>query len=480
VSDPDTTSTISVVLYNSTEQLGPVTQANADQFVTLIMVGLAANAEVMSYGSSVLVSPGQYNLTNLHRGLYGTPNQAHAAGASFIRLDGSIFQLVFDPGMAGQQIFFKFLSYNTYGRGLQSLADVQPYSYTIPAGAVGGALGTNLNWTPRGNAILSVNGKTLYKPVSGSLATTAFDGDAVTAAAHPSLVVSFRFGGGANLNQVNPFLQGSTGGTVGLGLVGAVAQITNSGINPLGAGGGSPYPTTNAFWFAIAGGVQPPHAVTDPLNSQVSIMENGSLAQNFRSGQYGAPGDLFEIVYDGFIVQYLINGTLVRQTNAPALQLYGAVSLLSPGVMVAELQGYPGVPPTASINVYTSTSSTGTFNGTLAAPITLLSVSVPAQNQASTVVVTFYANLNITSSGSTGYAWGYIASAVNGSYNNANNNALIQSASGVTQAAGVTVEATFALAANTAVTYNMYAFRGGGSTGAGYNVGVLKAEVLMR
>src|SRR6185437_4607186 len=109
VADPDTTTIMGVALSDTALQLSTsVTHATADANQTLILVGTGTTAEVMSYGTAALVSAGNYNLSYLRRNLYGSVNQSHSSGAPFVRLDGSIFQIAFDPGMAGTTPLFKF------------------------------------------------------------------------------------------------------------------------------------------------------------------------------------------------------------------------------------------------------------------------------------------------------------------------------------------------------------------------------------
>jgi hypothetical protein len=165
VADPDTSSTLAVALANTTEQLSTsVTHTDADNLQTLIMVGSGSTVEVMSYGTGVLASAGNYNLSYFRRGLYGSEPEAQVAGAQFVRLDGAIFQIAFDPGMAGQTVFFKFASFNVVGRAVQDLSTVTAYPYAIPAALpVSGATA----WVVQGaNVGVSANGQTIYK--SGS------------------------------------------------------------------------------------------------------------------------------------------------------------------------------------------------------------------------------------------------------------------------------------------------------------------------
>lgn len=151
-SDPDITNTLSAALANTNLQLSTaVTHAEADSAQTLMLVDSGSNAEVISYGTASLVSAGNYNLTYLRRQLYSSNNVLHSSGVRFVRLDGAIFQIGFDPGQAGQTVNFKFVSFNQYTRyGQQTLAGATAYSYTIPQTA---GLQSSTNLAPRGTWI---------------------------------------------------------------------------------------------------------------------------------------------------------------------------------------------------------------------------------------------------------------------------------------------------------------------------------------
>jgi hypothetical protein len=90
----------------------------------------------MAYETAALTGVGQYGLTYLRRGLYGTAVAAHPAGGQFARLDGNLFE--FDPPAAyvGQTLFLKFTSINIYGAAEEDLSEVAVYSY-VPTGKGG-------------------------------------------------------------------------------------------------------------------------------------------------------------------------------------------------------------------------------------------------------------------------------------------------------------------------------------------------------
>lgn len=128
--DPDTTSTLGVTLNDPLQVLGSGTVDDADNNRLMIAVGNAGTLEIMSFENAALVTAGQYNLTYLRRGQYSTSIKSHLSGVPFIRLDEKIFKVMLDPGYLGATLWFKFPSFNVYGRGLQSLATATAYSFT--------------------------------------------------------------------------------------------------------------------------------------------------------------------------------------------------------------------------------------------------------------------------------------------------------------------------------------------------------------
>lgn len=123
----DETNTLRVDLAQSGGQLASGTSSNALARDTLAWV----DGEYISYSTATLVSGNTYDLSYLVRGGYGTSSKAHASGASFVRLDGSVFRLSYAEDRIGQTIWVKLTSFNAYKGGQQSLADVDAHTYTI-------------------------------------------------------------------------------------------------------------------------------------------------------------------------------------------------------------------------------------------------------------------------------------------------------------------------------------------------------------
>lgn len=98
------------------------------------------DGEWFAYRDSTLLGSYQYSLGRLQRGLFGSPTPAHAAGAKFLRVDPSaIFKIPIRDDQVGSTIQIKLVSQNVFGSGVQSLADVDPYSYKIQGVAMNAA-----------------------------------------------------------------------------------------------------------------------------------------------------------------------------------------------------------------------------------------------------------------------------------------------------------------------------------------------------
>jgi hypothetical protein len=123
----DTADTLSVDLSQSNGELLSGSQADATSLATLCYV----DGEYVAYQNATLTGGNTYNLTYLVRAAYGTHASAHSAGADFARLDNSIFKYAYTQDFIGTTLYIKFASFNIYGGGQQTLADVQPYTYTL-------------------------------------------------------------------------------------------------------------------------------------------------------------------------------------------------------------------------------------------------------------------------------------------------------------------------------------------------------------
>lgn len=123
-SDPDTVNQLTIVFSGSVPiELDSATRASADGLRNLCLV----DGEVISYQNVVPMGNNTFRLSYLRRGNYGSTIAAHAVGSSFAILDSSIFRMPFDPGLSGQPVWFKFVSANYYGGGVQDISKVTAY-----------------------------------------------------------------------------------------------------------------------------------------------------------------------------------------------------------------------------------------------------------------------------------------------------------------------------------------------------------------
>lgn len=139
----DTTSTLAVDLSESGSSLGAATQADVLALATACYI----DGEVVAYRDATLTGPNAYDLEYLVRGAYGTEAEiaTHAEGSQIARLDQGIFRTPFDQTIIGQTIYLKFQSFNQFGGGLQDLADLAAYPYTITGIALKSPLATVQN-----------------------------------------------------------------------------------------------------------------------------------------------------------------------------------------------------------------------------------------------------------------------------------------------------------------------------------------------
>jgi hypothetical protein len=123
--ETDTVNTLSIDLTESRGTLLSGTQSDADRLVTLCY----ADGEWLAYKTATLTAPNKYDLAYLVRGAYGSPIGAHLQGAPFTRVDQNIVSFPFSSALIGHPLYLKFVSFNIYGGGKQSLATVPAYTY---------------------------------------------------------------------------------------------------------------------------------------------------------------------------------------------------------------------------------------------------------------------------------------------------------------------------------------------------------------
>jgi hypothetical protein len=133
------------------------TNADAVALNTLCYV----DGELIAFGNDQITGTNQNTLSYLNRGCYGSTIGAHAAGSSFARFDAGIFQYNANQAYIGQTLYFKFVSFNVWGGGIQTLDEVSAYTYKVLGSALLTPLANpsmlsvsynvflgQLNWTP--------------------------------------------------------------------------------------------------------------------------------------------------------------------------------------------------------------------------------------------------------------------------------------------------------------------------------------------
>jgi hypothetical protein len=296
-SDPDTTNTLSVVLANNGDTLTSGTVADADNLRTLLLV----DGEVMAYETATLTGTAAYNLTYLRRAKYGSNHALHASGSSWARLDGQVARMQIDGGLYGQQIFFKFTSFNALGGGEESLSAVTAYSYTLPV-ATQGANPSTAKWTPRGNSV--INGDVFYK--GGT--TNAWDSDVVTTQSFSrGVAVTARY---------------TLGTALAVGLATSVAGTLD--------------PTVTIGFYGI---------YANSLSTRVQLFAGTVVLATLATPTVG---DQYEVAYDGYVVRYYINGAVLYEYPLQNANLYGGVTFFNGGACQfadVQLQAFALVTP---------------------------------------------------------------------------------------------------------------------------------------
>lgn len=125
-------STLSVDLSMSKASLGSSSLTDMLAHNTLCLLG----TELIGYDVATLTATNKYDLSPLLRGAYGSDIQAHSAGSSFVRIDGTVAKIPYDQARIGHTVYLKFVSFNPYGGGEQNIGDVTAYTYTISGRAV--------------------------------------------------------------------------------------------------------------------------------------------------------------------------------------------------------------------------------------------------------------------------------------------------------------------------------------------------------
>lgn len=89
------------------------------------------DGEIIAYRRAKLMAAREYELSPLQRGGYGSEIKMHPMGSAFVRLDAAVFKYPYATDDLGKKIYLKFTSFNIYGTGEESLADVAVYEHTL-------------------------------------------------------------------------------------------------------------------------------------------------------------------------------------------------------------------------------------------------------------------------------------------------------------------------------------------------------------
>ena len=127
----DRANTLSVEI--SAGQMTGGTEQDSRDLLTLCYV----DGEFLAYETAELKGVGRYTLGNLTRGAYGSTIDRHNAGGQFVRIDEAMFKYAVPANWVGRTVWVKLVSFNVFGSGVQELAEVPAYSYTIKGAPLG-------------------------------------------------------------------------------------------------------------------------------------------------------------------------------------------------------------------------------------------------------------------------------------------------------------------------------------------------------
>lgn len=131
--NPDMTQRLVVDMNMSNSELLSGTKEDADRLNTLCYV----DGELLAFQNAELSDIGIYTLSYLNRGAYSSKIGTHYAGTQFARIDdGVFFRIPFCKEDIGKKLAIKFPTFNSFGAGLQTLGDLNPYYYTIQGTAL--------------------------------------------------------------------------------------------------------------------------------------------------------------------------------------------------------------------------------------------------------------------------------------------------------------------------------------------------------
>ena len=89
------------------------------------------DGECFSYEKSELQQDGTYKLSGCIRGQLNTKVVGHGEGSSFARLDSNFLKIGYRKEDIGKKIYIKAPAMNIFGSGIQDLADLKAFEYTL-------------------------------------------------------------------------------------------------------------------------------------------------------------------------------------------------------------------------------------------------------------------------------------------------------------------------------------------------------------
>ena len=259
----DQTHTLAVNLSESEGVLNNSTQQAALALANSCYLG---SGEVISYANSTLTAANEYDLSYLIRGAYGSTIADVPQNSNFVFLDESLFEYTFSANAIGTTLYLKFQSFNTWGGGMQSLADCTAYSYAITGSALGAPLlSTVANFQCSAIQLNGVNGTT--GPGIALTWTPVID-KTVTA-----VIVSYSIAGVSGTTQRQDFPPAGGLGVISAGLQPATLYDVSATIttNPLRAVTSTPTRTvtTGSQTVANTNTVSPGGVTLDAFDTEL-------------------------------------------------------------------------------------------------------------------------------------------------------------------------------------------------------------------
>lgn len=128
----DNVNTLQVDLTISESEL----TSGSDADMTALNTACWVDGEIIAYQNATLTGDYEYDLEPMVRGAFGSSIGTHEVGTDFVRLDDTLFRIPFTADRVGSTLYIKLQSFNVFGGGVQSLADVPVVAYVITGAAL--------------------------------------------------------------------------------------------------------------------------------------------------------------------------------------------------------------------------------------------------------------------------------------------------------------------------------------------------------